>query len=307
MSETQQQILITLAMCTHNHADRLKRTLEDIRQLEPPINPWEILIIDNASTDETPKLLAASNWHPPGISVRIIQEPRLGISYARNCASQNAKGKYVLYVDDDETPNPKWIRAHEQNILTHEPDALAGPIHVLFEHGERPSWLQDELLGFLGNLDYGDDQWLTDPATHCYTGNLAVKNKIFAKIGGFDTDLGRRGQVNTGGEDTEFYRRLIAHGCKVRWVADAIINHRIHTDKLRRRYFLELHYHQGMAEGSRCRGNGSRIPPKHLFGQLARSIKNALQQRFSLGKDHSLRLEMNTIYFLGYIRGWTTK
>jgi GT2 family glycosyltransferase len=236
-----------------------------------------------------------------------VSEERLGLSNARNRALREARGTYLLFIDDDETPNPQWLTAYERDMLTYSPDALGGRIDVLFEHGGRPPWLQDELLGFLGHLDHGEGCWLTDPATPFYGGNFAVRKDLFSKVGEFDADLGRKGQLNLGGEDTEFYRRLIAGGFSVRWVPAAIINHRIRADKLRKTYFLDLHYRQGMAEGSRRRGNGSRVPPKYLLGQLARATRKALQTRFTQGKDYSVRLEMNATYFLGYIQGWLAR
>ena len=307
VTDIQEPILITVALCTHNHADRLPRTLADLGKLTSPSRPWEIVVVDNASTDETPGLLADTSWWPPGVAVRIVREERLGLSNARNRALNEARGKYLLFVDDDETPDPQWLAAYEHDMLTYAPDALGGRIDVLFEHGERPSWLQDELLGFLGHLDHGEGCWLSDPATPFYGGNFAVRNDIFSEIGEFDAELGRKGKINSGGEDTEFYRRLVASGFSVRWVPGAIINHRIRVDKLRRRYFLELHYRQGLAEGSRKRGSGTRLPPKYLFGQLARATGKALQHRFKHGKEQSLRLEMNAIYFLGYIQGWISR
>lgn len=307
VTDTPESILLTVALCTHNHAERLPRTLADLGKLTAPSRPWEIVAVDNASSDETPALLADSSWWPPGIPVRIVREERLGLSNARNCALKEARGKYLLFVDDDETPDPQWLIAYEHDMLNYTPDALGGQINVLFEHGDRPSWLQDELLGFLGHLNHGEGCWLSDPSTPFYGGNFAVRNDIFSKVGEFDADLGRKGQINSGGEDTEFYRRLIASGFSVRWVPDAIINHRIRADKLRRRYFLDLHYRQGQTEGSRKRGGSRRLPPKYLFGQLGRAISIALQRRFKQGKNHSLRLEMNVFYFLGYIQGWIAR
>lgn len=301
----EESILITVALCTHNHADRLPKTLADLGKMASPSRPWEIVVVDNGCTDETPGLLADTAWWPAGVPVRIVHEESLGLSNARNHALKVARGKYLVFIDDDETPDPRWLAAYERDILLYTPDALGGPIEVIFEHGDRPSWLQDELLGFLGRLDHGEGRWLTDPATTFYGGNFAVRKAIFSKVGGFDSELGRKGRINTGGEDTEFYRRLIDNGHSVRWVSEATIYHRIRADKLRRSYFLELHYRQGAAEGSGKRGNGSRLPPIYLLGQLARALKSALQQRFTQGKDSSLRLEMNVIYFLGYIQGWT--
>jgi glycosyltransferase involved in cell wall biosynthesis len=299
-----ENVYISVALCTHNHADRLPSTLEHLGRLVRPALPWEIMIVDNGCTDETPDLLAATGWRPAGVPVRIVREERLGLSNARNRALMEARGEYLVFVDDDETPDPQWLVAYEQAMRAYSPDALGGRINVLFEHGERPAWLQDDLLGFLGRLDHGEACWLTDPSTSFYGGNFAVRLGVFSEVGDFDAELGRKGRINAGGEDTEFYRRLIARGYKVRWVPEAAIYHRIRADKLRRGYFLELHYRQGLTEGERKRGGASRLPPKYLFGQLIRATKHALQHRFFQGRDHSLRLEMNVVYFLGYIHGW---
>lgn len=296
--------LITVTLCTHNHADRLKKTLNDIGKIKSPSQSWEILVIDNGCTDESPELLAETTWRPIDVPVRIVRDEQLGLSHARNRAIKEAHGEYLVFFDDDETPDPQWLVAYEHAMMEYKPDALGGRQEVYFEHGERPGWLQDELLGFLGHLDHGKDQWLFDPATPFYGGNFAVRRDIFGEAGEFDTELGRKGCVNAGGEDTEFYRRLIARKKRVRWVSQAIIHHRIRADKLRRKYFLELHYRQGLAEGARKRGNSSHIPPFYLVPQTVRAIKTAVSCRLRQGSNLSLRKEMNVAYFYGYIKGW---
>lgn len=307
MTASETPMLITVALCTHNHADRIGRTLEDLGRLMPPSRPWEIVVVDNGCTDETPSLLADAHWRPARVPVRVVREEQLGLSNARNRALREANGEYLLFIDDDETPDPQWLAAYEQAMLAHAPDALGGRIEVLFEHGRQPAWLQEELLGFLGRLDHGAARWLTGPDTPFYGGNFAVRRDVFAKAGEFDPDLGRKGRINLGGEDTEFYRRLVSAGHTVRWVPEAVIHHRIRADKLRRSYFLELHYRQGKSEGARKRGNASRFPPMYLYGQLGRALWRALRQRMAQGRRHSLRLEMNAIYFLGYLQGWATR
>lgn len=295
---------LTVALCTHNHADRLARTLADLVQLRLPNQPCELLVIDNASSDTTHQVLAASGWRPAGMDVRIVREEKLGLSNARNRALQEARGHYILFMDDDETPDSAWLTAYEQAIREHQPDALGGRIEVLFEDGERPSWLQDELLGFLGKLDHGESCWLTERATPIFGGNFAFRRSVFERIGDFDARLGRQGSVNIGGEDTEIYRRLLEHGCRVRWVPDAIIHHRIQAPKLRRSYFLDLHYRQGRIEGRRQRGDQPYLPPRYLWPQVARAYGRAISQRLRRGSNRSLRLEMNAAYFTGYVLGW---
>jgi len=298
---------LTVALCTHNHERRLERTLRGLAQVVPPDCPWELLIVDNASTDGTRQLAAASEWRTPRMNVRVVCEEKLGLSNARNRAIQEATGEYIVFMDDDETPDPQWLSAYERVISAERPDGLGGRIEVMFVDGERPVWLQDELLGFLGQLNHGNAaRRLQSPSTPIFGGNFAFRREVFARIGVFDSGLGRKGTVNTGGEDTEIYRRMIASGCNVWWVPEAVIYHRIEARKLRRGYFLDLHFRQGRIEGMRKRGAASRIPPAYLLPQLWRAMQAALSQRFTRGRDTSLRKEMNVAYFLGYILGWVS-
>lgn len=298
-------IAYTVALCTHNHAPRLARTLRDLSALFPPEQPWEFLVIDNASTDDTAAILADKSWRFPGPEVRMVREEKLGISHARNRAIAEARGEYIIFIDDDETPDPDWLRAYESAIQQARPDALGGRIELMFEDAERPAWLSDELLGFLGKLDHGKVQHqLTDSETPIFTGNCGFKKSIFDDAGLFNVDLGRRGGDNTGGEDTEMYRRLVEAGYSVWWAPGAVINHRIQVGKLRRQYFLDLHYREGRVEGLRARGKRSRIPPFYLYPQLWRAARSALEVWRSGGRNATLRKEMNAAYFVGYIFGW---
>jgi hypothetical protein len=98
---------------------------------------------------------------------------------------------------------------------------------------------------------------------------------------------------------------MLSLGCHIRWVPGAIIYHRIQSGKVRRRYFVDLHYRMGCSHGAHKRGSSRRIPPAYLAAQLWRACMSALRQRFRHGGDMSLRKEMNVGYFVGYIVGWT--
>lgn len=298
------KLAYTVALCTHNHADRLARTLADLSRIRSPERAWELVIIDNASTDATPAVLERHSW-PEGWQVRVLREEKLGLSNARNRAIREAQGEYILFMDDDETPEPDWLQAYERVIVTENPDAVGGRIEVLFEDSDRPSWMEDELLGFVGRLDHGPAaRRLTDPKTPIFGGNFGFRVGVFDTIGGFDPILGRKGGSNVGGEDTEIYKRMLNLGCRVWWVPEAVIHHRIQAWKLSRKYFLDLHYRQGQMEGMIKRGDSSRIPPKYLYPQLWRAVWRVVRVRAARGSDYSLRLEMNVAYFLGYISGW---
>lgn len=293
----------TLAMCTHNHADRLTRTLVDLAGLQPPQQPWEVLIVDNGSRDATPELLARHIW-PADWQVRTVREEKLGLSHARNRAIADARGDYVLFMDDDETLDSDWLCAYERLIEAHSPDAFGGRQIVMFED-DRPAWLRDELLGFLGELNRSERiEPLTDPHTPFYGGNFGFRRAVCERLGGFDSMLGRKGADNTGGEEVDFYRRLLDAGFKVWWTPEAVIYHRIQAVKLNKRYFHDLHYRMGRMEAIRKRGTGSRVPPRYLLGQLWRAMVAVRAQRRHEGRDATVRKEMNVAYFYGQIQGW---
>lgn len=293
----------TVALCTHNHADQLAQTLEALRRIDLPVARWELVIVDNGSTDDTARLLARQRW-PASWTVRVVHEDRLGVANARNRALAEAAGEYLLFIDDDETPARDWLVAYEQLIRDKAPDAAGGRIEVMFEDS-RPSWITDELLGFLGRLDHGSEALpLTNPRTPLYTGNFCVRCDVARVIGGFDPALGRRGDRNEGGEDVDFYRRLVDSEKVVWWFPGAVIYHRIRSAKLKRRYFLDLHFRQGRMEGVVQRQNKGARPPLYVYGQLWRAIKSAVVVRWTEGPGKSLRKEMNVTYFVGYLLGW---
>lgn len=299
-------VAYTVALCTHNHAERLLRTLGDLPRIRTPRATWELLLIDNASSDSTPDLLARHVW-PHGWTVRVVREEQLGIANARNRAIQEADGEYLIFIDDDETADPNWLCAYERLIEAHDPDAFGGRIEVLFED-TCPAWLSDELLGFLGKLDWSDEIMpLTHPSMPLYTGNFGFRLSVCDSIGRFDTTLGRLGSENNGGEDVDFYRRLLHAGFSIWWTPEAVIHHRIQSAKLNRRYFNDLHYRQGLMEARRHPGRLSRFPPRYLYGQLLRACIAVWHEFRRGGRNATLRKEMNVAYFLGQIVGWSQR
>lgn len=293
----------TVALCTHNNADRLKKTLEDFTKMRPPEASWEFLIIDNGCQDSTPEFLTHYVW-PVSWQVRVVREEKLGLSNARNRAIAESQGEYVIFIDDDETVDPDWLCAYERLIVDKRPDAFGGRICVIFED-MRPPWLSDELLGFLGELNRMDKiAPLVDPGTSFFGGNFGIRKSVCETIGNFDAMLGRKGANNTGGEEVDFYRRLLSAGMKVWWTPEAIIHHRIQAIKLKRSYFLDLHYRQGRMEAIRARGMSSRFPPKYFYGQLFRALVAVWRVYRQDGRKATLRKEMNVAYFLGQISGW---
>ncbi len=100
--------LITVAICTHNRAAFLEKAVRSV--LRQMTGDAELLIVDNASADDTP--IVAARLAATNPQVEVIREAELGLSAARNAALKQARGEFVLFLDDDATAEPDWLAAY---------------------------------------------------------------------------------------------------------------------------------------------------------------------------------------------------
>src|SRR6266700_2101384 len=92
-------IKLSLAICTYNRAALLQRALRSVAQQTIGRSDVELIVIDNGSTDETAKVVAAHQKENG--SLRYFVEPKPGIAHARNRALAEASGEYLAFLDDD--------------------------------------------------------------------------------------------------------------------------------------------------------------------------------------------------------------
>ncbi len=152
---------LTIAICTYNGATRLPEVLEALHnQRTTEATAWEVLIVDNNSTDDTAAIVEdyAQHWRQD-VPLRYCFEPRQGTTYARQRAFQEARGTWVGILDDDNIPPPDWIAqaiAFIQQSTIDRPQlgAFGGNIRPLLEAEPPPEF--DRLAILLAVYDRGD-------------------------------------------------------------------------------------------------------------------------------------------------------
>jgi glucosyl-dolichyl phosphate glucuronosyltransferase len=112
---------ISVVICTYNRADRLRLALDALCTQTLSPQSFEILVVDNASTDDTAALCTFYKEKLP--QLHYLFEPVQGLSRARNTAWEEAKSPYIAYLDDDAIPCDDWI---ESILLTFE--TIQGPL-----------------------------------------------------------------------------------------------------------------------------------------------------------------------------------
>jgi glycosyltransferase involved in cell wall biosynthesis len=222
---------VTVVICTHNRAAVVVRAVEQAL-VEARAGDAEVLVVDNASTDETPALLASlARRHAP--LLRVVREPQLGLSVARNRALVEARGELAAFLDDDAVPRPGWLAALCAPYRAPQVAAVGGRIRLHFPTPP-PAWLTPPLHAAFSAFDAGDEprQLRYGHDDYPYGANVSFRVARARAAGGFCTRLGPLGRVELVHDETDLCYRLEQEGGEIRYAPDAIVDHWVLPERL---------------------------------------------------------------------------
>lgn len=307
----------TVLICTYNRAGRLRETLESLTAIRSARN-WDVLIVDNNSTDDTRTVVEAFAAVAP-VPVSYLFEPRQGKSHALNTGLAHARRPIVVFTDDDVRLGPEWLDAACQALdADPELDYTGGPVRPLWE-AEPPSWIdrtRGDLWGTLAILDYGQTPFVFEDRQRVPLGvNMAVRRTLIDRIGGFHPGLGRRGRSLLGQEQAEFFARARAHGGRGLYVPGMLVHHHVPAARLTKRYFRRWWYWKGVARAhvdamhqrTELGLDLRSVPyvartPRFIWGILPRAAARWASAMLARDPRGAARHEMQCAYALGYIR-----
>lgn len=135
---------LSCVICCHNSAERLPQTLKHLaaQNVQEGLK-WEVIIIDNASTDETEKT-AVFTWNSTGkpAPLRVVYEQRLGIGHARYRGIAEAKYNFVSFIDDDNWVSPTWVKMSLEFIQNHPDVGACGGLNKAVSNISLPWWFE---------------------------------------------------------------------------------------------------------------------------------------------------------------------
>lgn len=210
---------VSIILCCHNSAIRLPETLRHLaRQIVPDGIPWEVLVIDNASTDGT-REVAIREWSnaSEAISLRVVSEPKAGLSYARERGIESASYELLLFCDDDNWLCSSYV-ARVYQILHSNPEvSLIGGWGDPICEVTPPKWFGD-FSGPYGTGPQGNSAGIAPPLATFYGAGTALRKSHYLELvsNGFQFILsGRQGSKLTTGEDRELCYALTLSGRKL--------------------------------------------------------------------------------------------
>lgn len=238
--------LITAIICTQNRAEFLRKCVKSLLRQTLSRVSYEILVVDNGSTDNTADVIREFSEEP---NVRSVFEPVLGLSRARNTGWRESRGGFAGYIDDDATAGERWIESalYCFNNVKPVPEWVGGPIHLDWET-KAPAWINEELSVPLGKVFWGDREcWLT-PQQRLGGGNSFYRKEFLKDIGGFDETLGRKPGVLLSGEETELQHRVLAAGKSLYYHPQVAIWHFVSRERVEPAWFYKRYYWGGISD-----------------------------------------------------------
>ena len=287
---------ISAIICTHNREDYLGAAIDSL--LEQDFADYEVIVVDNASTDSTRAIVEARLPHP---RLQYVYEANLGLSVARNAGAAVATGEILAYLDDDAEASSGWLTALAQIYEQDTTVAIAGGKVTLIwpPNCTPPKWMSTGMTGNLGAYDLGDEiVYIEQPGLTPRGLNYSITADFLEKIGGFDVNLGRVGKNLLSNEELYMTEKALNMGYRVAYLPDALVAHNVAPSRMVPTWFIRRSWWQGISECYRERVAG-RSGWKQLQSGGERLIRG-LYKTVKYLPDPAQRFE-NMLYAYGQV------
>ena len=221
--------LFSIIVPTYNRSDEVIDLIHSFNDQIFPHDLFEILLIDDGSTDDTEKKVTELKSQS-GFKIRFFQRNHECPGPARNYGMSQAKGEYFLFIDSDCIADESWLSNLARAVEAQKPDAFGGPDSVLNSFTPLQKAIDYAMTSFIttGGMRGHSRKKLAKFYPRSF--NMGIHLSIYDKLGGMG-DL-RHGQ------DLEFSRRIVASGAKVISVPDAVVYHKRRTSL--RKFFRQM-------------------------------------------------------------------
>lgn len=251
--------MLSIIVCTYNRGQYLGRTLE---LLSEQSEGQEVIVVDNNSSDDTPAICQRF------AGFRYVLETRQGLSHARNRGIEEAKGEWLVFLDDDAFILPGFIANLQQQIAAHpEMMAFGGRIDPWYENGREPEWMSPWSYSWVSAIDKGEAVCPFAGSDYPIGANMGVRADLARELKGFNPHLGRTGKNTMGGEEKDFFHRLRVYAAtrrtpsasQILYLPDVRVQHCIPESRTTREFISRLGDGVGASERQRTcdMGRGS--------------------------------------------------
>lgn len=240
-------IYISAIIPTYNRDRYIGKALQSLANQTLQKACYEIIVVDNCSTDSTKRIVTEEFAHVPNL--RYLYEPIAGLNQARNTGWTQAKGKYVAFMDDDAISCPQWLEKIIEVFESAGPKlgCVGGKVEAIWE-APRPSWLADEMLSCLTILDWNSTPVIIHNPQFLAGANFAFPRRLLELVGGFKAGVDRVGNKLLSNGDIMMERQLQEQGYDCFYHPEIAVHHHIFASRLTQKWFLRRFFWQGISD-----------------------------------------------------------
>lgn len=271
--------ILTVIIPTRNRADLLRTCLESLCRQTLQRQLFEVVVVDNGSTDATPSV---ADDFKDRLNLRYVFEPEPGLHAGRHTGFRLARASILVYGDDDIKAVPTWLEAYSR--VFQDPEVwLAGGNNLPDFEVKPPDWVQriwsrsselGQSLGTYSIIDFGKGTFEIDHR-FVWGCNLAIRREAVSRFGGFHPDGMPDNHLFYRGDGESGLTRKLRNAGKRAWFdSDASVFHRVSADRMTPEYFEKRYYAQGISDSySVHRRFGGRYPLSQIvLSQLRKLI-----------------------------------
>jgi len=243
---------LSVVVCTYNRQKFIGACLQCLAGQALPGGNWEVIVIDNNSTDRSAAIIQEFISSHPQLPFRYVFEKEQGLSFARNRGIAESRGEVLVYIDDDVEVTPAYLQVIQDFFTTHPGLAgMGGRTLPKFSEGPPPAWLSPYLTGLTGTIDRGTDIRKFGGRMKYPVGcNMIYTKQILIRAGGFNNRLKARA------DDKYIYEKVSKINSEIWYVPQAFSLHNIDANRLTFASFKKLYLKNGQEERIKTRGEG---------------------------------------------------
>lgn len=260
---------VSLIIATYNGGSRVSKTLHSLIKQTLPKEFWDVVVVDNNSTDNTSEVVKTFISENKDINIKLVFEPKQGLSNARNCGIANSKGEYLVFVDDDELLGEELLRTYFDYFDTRPFSVAAGGKILPVYETTKPKWLSFVTeRAVASTVDHGKKEKPFPKGSYFIGGNMGIRRSAIELCGEFDPSLGRMGNTLLGGEEKDMYNRLLTLNQEIGYLPGAVIYHIIPPQRLTKEHLITLAFKIGQSEQIRTRNISQKAYKNRLWSEL---------------------------------------
>lgn len=301
----------SVVIATYKRAPDLRETLASLAALRPD-GPWEVIVVDNNSPDDTRQVVESAARTFP-VELRYLFEREQGRSPALNAGIRAARGGIIVTTDDDVRVSPDWLDRAGEGLERLQCDYVGGRVLPIWG-APRPPWIPNhggKQWAVIALLDYGPEP--LEFGSRVPLGvNMAFRREAFDRAGLLDPGTGRRAGTLLGQEVREWCIRARRAGVRGFYVPELVLEHIIPADRRQKRYFRRWFFWRGISRALLYARAGldmeapeqttldfSKVPhvagvPRYLYrraaGHLAGFLRSTVRRDTVAAFDHEVWL-----------------